>query len=173
MSGSDNRARQPDNPTTEQHVRTEKCLTDWSFFFAALANSDKSRLLWMKTFQMITCLQTKLHTEPQKMVKQTSLLTYSLSIQRKHYRKNQTNYFNYQISTQSDDEAQNKNLYLRARHYLSAICGMMKCCPFLWSKTEDGRYSATSTQVSEAQLVQQLCFAYLVFCHRGKMLTGQ
>lgn len=156
-----------------------KCLTDWSFFFAALANSDKSRLLWMKKFKLITFLQTQFHTKRHKMGKLTRILTYFLSIKRMHRRKDKTVII---LSITSWYRTKVKHIALISSrleliislqqaifwlksidYYLSAICGMMKCCPFLWSKTGGGHERATTIGKNTSSQMPCSSFAWCAY----------
>lgn len=141
--------------TGEKKNHTLKCLTDWSFFFAAFANSDKSRLLWTKYLNWLFYALTKRLTKTEVTAKATNILTGFLPIQCS-IRKTRVwlycrclSWFIMKALQQTTQHGivfcalQDLNLCNWSgkmttawSYYLSAICGMMKCCPFLWSITQ-------------------------------------
>lgn len=55
--------------------------------------------------------------------------------------------------------------------YLSAICGIMKCCPFLWSINDT---TGSHRERKQGKMNTDLLFStYLVSYHRDKMLNGR
>lgn len=81
------------------------------------------------------------------MAKITNILTYFLSIQvstgKIRFLYCEWLSFTNSISTSVTDRYE---IDLEHSCYLSAICGMMKCCPFLWSTTEPGHDRKWVTQ---------------------------
>lgn len=122
-------------------VAPGKRLTDCSFFFAALASSDKSKLL-RKTITLVSAHWSP--PGPQCTVRSTQYLHVSYPYKDSRERSAQTWCFG--ILSRNFTGSTNMSVERRTTFhcilwfqgillsYLSASCGTMKCWPFLWSE---------------------------------------